>query len=128
MERSKREQRRRRYWWSKYQGLLSIVGQQPLQTLEQDEFGLLFSPSGEIGRNPKKTGGKRPLGIPTVEDRIAQSAVVLCINERLDKEFHENSYAYRTGQGAIKYAEQQKQRELYALNKLAKKYNLKLTW
>ena len=30
-------------------------------------------------------------------------------------------------QGAIKYAEQQKQRELYALNKLTKKYNLKLT-
>ena len=50
---------------------------------------------------PKKTGGTRPLGIPTVEDRIAQNAVVLHINALLDKEFHENSYAYRSGRNAI---------------------------
>jgi RNA-directed DNA polymerase len=49
---------------------------------------------------PKKSGGKRPLGIPTVEDRIAQSAVVLSIRESIDKEFHENSYAYRAERNA----------------------------
>ena len=49
---------------------------------------------------PKKGGGKRPLGIPTVEDRIAQSTVVQCITERLDREFHENSYAYRPERSA----------------------------
>jgi RNA-directed DNA polymerase len=50
---------------------------------------------------PKKGGGLRPLGIPTVEDRIAQNAVVLHLSERLDKVFHENSYAYRPGRNAI---------------------------
>jgi RNA-directed DNA polymerase len=49
---------------------------------------------------PKKNGGKRPLGIPSVEDRIAQSAVVLFITAVLDKEFHEDSYAYRSGRNA----------------------------
>ena len=50
---------------------------------------------------PKKGGGVRPLGIPTVEDRIAQNAVVMQITERLDRKFHENSYAYRPGRSAI---------------------------
>jgi len=63
--------------------------------------GSYFPQSVKLVEIPKKTGGNRPLGIPTVDDRIAQSAVVMCINERLDKAFHENSYAYRTGRNAI---------------------------
>jgi RNA-directed DNA polymerase len=49
---------------------------------------------------PKKGGGKRPSGIPTVEDGIARSAVELSITERIDKEFHENSCACRPGRNA----------------------------
>jgi retron-type reverse transcriptase len=49
---------------------------------------------------PKKIGGKRPSGIPAVNDRIAQRAVVLCLTERLDREFHANSCAYRPGRNA----------------------------
>lgn len=44
---------------------------------------------------PKPNGGKRPLGIPTISDRIAQMAVVLSIMPSLDSIFHEDSYGYR---------------------------------
>lgn len=62
--------------------------------------GSYFPQPVKLVEIPKKNGGQRPLGIPTVEDRIAQSAVVLYINERLDKEFHTDSYAYRSGRSA----------------------------
>jgi RNA-directed DNA polymerase len=62
--------------------------------------GSYFPQPVKLVEIPKKSGGKRPLGIPTVEDRIAQSAVVLCITERIDREFHTNSYAYRPKRSA----------------------------
>ena len=46
---------------------------------------------------PKSNGGTRPLGIPTVNDRIAQMAVVLEIEHRLESIFHSDSYGYRPG-------------------------------
>jgi group II intron reverse transcriptase/maturase/CRISPR-associated endonuclease Cas1 len=45
----------------------------------------------------KDDGGLRPLDIPCVIDRIAQSAVALTLGPVLDKEMHEGSYAYRPG-------------------------------
>jgi Retron-type reverse transcriptase len=63
--------------------------------------GSYFPQPVKLVEIPKKSGGKRPLGIPCIEDRIAQNAVVLHITERLDIEFHENSYAYRRGRNAI---------------------------
>jgi RNA-directed DNA polymerase len=48
---------------------------------------------------PKKGGGKRPLGIPTVADRIAQ-AVVAGLEKEVEPIFHEDSYGYRPGKSA----------------------------
>ena len=63
--------------------------------------GSYFPSAVKLVEIPKKTGGKRPLGIPVVEDRIAQNVAVLLITERLDREFHKDSYAYRPVRNAI---------------------------
>lgn len=49
---------------------------------------------------PKSDGGKRPLGIPTVTDRIAQMVVKLHIEPELEKHFHADSYGYRPDKSA----------------------------
>lgn len=49
---------------------------------------------------PKKDGGKRPLGIPTVADRIAQAVVAGLLEKEVEPIFHEDSYGYRPGKSA----------------------------
>lgn len=49
---------------------------------------------------PKKSGGTRSLGIPTVEDRIAQQVVKRHLEAKVDESFHANSYGYRHGKNA----------------------------
>ena len=48
-----------------------------------------------------KVRGTRPLGIPTVSDRIAQEVVRRYLEPLLEPEFHEDSYGYRPGRSAI---------------------------
>lgn len=48
----------------------------------------------------KKGGGTRPLGIPTVTDRIAQMVVRQHLEPKCEVMFHENSYAYRPNRSA----------------------------
>ena len=50
---------------------------------------------------PKKTGGERMLGIPTVADRVAQMVVQLYFGPMVEPHFHEDSYGYRPGKSAI---------------------------
>ena len=44
---------------------------------------------------PKKAGGERMLGIPTVADRVAQMVVKLHFEPMVEPHFHEDSYGYR---------------------------------
>jgi group II intron reverse transcriptase/maturase len=50
---------------------------------------------------PKRSGGKRPLGIPTVKDRIVQQAVKLIIEPLFEADFAEFSYGYRPQKSAM---------------------------
>jgi RNA-directed DNA polymerase len=50
---------------------------------------------------PKADGGQRPLGIPTVTDRIAQEVVRLYLEPLVEPVFHRDSYGYRPGRSAI---------------------------
>jgi RNA-directed DNA polymerase len=50
---------------------------------------------------PKKSGGTRLLGIPTVEDRVAQMVGRLYFEQTVERIFHKDSYGYRPGKSAI---------------------------
>lgn len=50
---------------------------------------------------PKADGGQRPLGIPTVTDRIAQEVVRLYLEPLVEPVFHRDSYGYRPERSAI---------------------------
>lgn len=50
---------------------------------------------------PKKQGGERVLGVPTIEDRIASTVVKLALEPELEKVFHPNSYGYRPNRSAL---------------------------
>ena len=49
---------------------------------------------------PKADGGIRPLGIPTVADRIAQMVAKQVLEPELEPHFHPDSYGYRPGKSA----------------------------
>lgn len=62
--------------------------------------GSYFPPPVKEVAIPKRSGGERRLGIPTVADRIAQTAVSLVLEPLLEPVFHEDSYGYRPGRSA----------------------------
>ena len=49
---------------------------------------------------PKSDGRQRPLGIPTVKDRIVQMAVLLVLEPIFEADFVDSSYGFRPGRSA----------------------------
>jgi RNA-directed DNA polymerase len=63
--------------------------------------GTYFPPPVLAVEIPKKQGGVRTLGVPTVSDRIAQSVVAMYLEPEVEPIFHPDSYGYRPGRSAL---------------------------
>jgi group II intron reverse transcriptase/maturase len=63
--------------------------------------GSYFPPPVRAVSIPKKSGGERILGVPTVADRVAQMVVKLVIEPILDPIFLSDSYGYRPNKSAL---------------------------
>ena len=63
--------------------------------------GSYFPPPVKVVEIPKKNGGTRILGVPTVADRIAQMVAKMYFEPKVEPHFHSDSYGYRPGKSAI---------------------------
>jgi RNA-directed DNA polymerase len=63
--------------------------------------GCYFPPPVKAVAIPKKSGGERILGVPTVADRVAQMVVKQEIEPEIEATFLPDSYGYRPGRSAL---------------------------
>ena len=63
--------------------------------------GTYFPPPVKAVPIPKKSGGERILGVPTVGDRIAQMIVKLVFEPKVEPHFLQDSYGYRPNKSAL---------------------------
>lgn len=72
--------------------------------------GSYFPPPVLTVMIPKRDGGQRRLGIPSVSDRVAQTVVKLILESLVEQHFHPDSYGYRPGKSAHQAVEQARKR------------------
>lgn len=108
----------KKWVWEAYQRVKANGGSAGIdrESIEQFERGLgnnlyvlwnrlssgsYFPPAVKGVPIPKKSGGVRMLGVPTVADRVAQSVVKDVLEPILEPLFHADSYGYRPGRSAL---------------------------
>ena len=72
--------------------------------------GSYFPPPVKAVEIPKKAGGTRILGVPTVADRVAQMVVKRVLEPIVEPVFHKDSYGYRPGRSAAQALEVTRER------------------
>lgn len=69
-----------------------------LDQLESDLREGRYRPNSLLGvMIPKRSGGLRAIGVPTVRDRVASRALVLALRDGVDQLLEDSSFAYRRG-------------------------------
>jgi group II intron reverse transcriptase/maturase len=118
MDKAKPFEISKREVWRAYQSVkanrgVAGVDRQSIEEFEKDlkgnlykiwnrmSSGTYFPPPVRLVEIPKGDGRMRPLGIPTVADRVAQTVATMYLEPIVEPKFHPDSYGYRPGKSAL---------------------------